>query len=367
MKYLFIAGRNVDLSLEEIKSFLKKERIDFMVISKFSNGILVETRRLLTRVIDKLGGFVSIGEVLAEGNAKEIMEVLENKPLYNVRKNKLNYAVYDFNGKEFERICFYLKNRFRLEGLKATEKKLTGRINLQSGGEVSKASSNLIDEQYFLFENSFGRIIEESDYEKIEKRDMTKPVRRNELSISPRLAKILINLSEIKHGERLLDPFCGIGTILQEALLQGIKVIGIDKDKKAIDCSELNLKWFHFPIQNYKLINADSSNVVIPNIEAIVTEPDLGELQRRVPSEAKAQEITKSFEALIIKVLRNLKKSVRGRIVFTTPLIQTEKRRVSCNFSNIALMTGLRIVKGFPIDEFREKSIVARSVVVMEK
>jgi hypothetical protein len=66
-------------------------------------------------------------------------------------------------------------------------------------------------------------------------------------------------------------------------------------------------------------------------------------------------------------ILKNLKKSVKGRIVFTAPLVQTEKRKVACNFNNITLMTGLKIVKGFPIDEFREKSIVGRSIVVMEK
>ena len=54
-----------------------------------------------------------------------------------------------------------------------------------------------------------------------------------------RLAKILINLSEVKDEEILLDPFCGIGVILEEALLQNINVIGIDKDKKAVDrCKE---------------------------------------------------------------------------------------------------------------------------------
>ena len=367
MKYLFVLGRNIDLSVEEIKSFFKKEGINFRIISKFSNGILIETERILRGIVDKLGGTISIGEVLAEGDAKAIFEILENKPLYNVKKNKLNYVIYNFNQKEFERISFYLKNRFRKEGLKATEKKLTGRINLQGGGEVSKPASSLIDEQYFIFENAFGKIIEETDYEKIEKRDMGKPVRRNELSISPRLAKILINLSQVRHGETLLDPFCGIGIILQEALLQNIDVIGADKDRKAIDCSELNLKWFNFNKSNYKLINEDSSKIQIPEVQGIATEPDLGELQKRIPSEAKAEEIAKNFEALMIKVLKNLKKNVKGRIVFTAPLVQTEKRKVSCNFHNITLMTGLKIAKEFPIDEFREKSIVGRSIVVMEK
>ncbi len=367
MKYLFVLGRNIELSVEEIKSFFEKEGINFKIISKFSNGILIETERILRGIIDKLGGVISIGEVLSTGSFEKISESLDNKPLYNVRGNKLNYVVFNFNGKEFDRVAFYLKNRFRREGLKATEKKPTGRISLQNGEEVSKVSSSLIDEQYFVFEDNFGRIIEETDYEKIEKRDMGKPVRRSELSISPRLAKILINLSQVKQGEILLDPFCGVGTILQEALLQNINAIGVDKNKKAIDCAELNLKWFNFPEKNYKLINEDSSKFKIPEVNGVATEPELGELQKRMPSEKRAKEITEEFENLMIGVLKNLKKNVHGRIVFTAPLIQAEKKRISCDFNKIAFQSGLRIVKGFPINEFRENSIVGRSVVVMEK
>jgi hypothetical protein len=37
---------------------------------------------------------------------------------------------------------------------------------------------------------------------------MQKPIRREELAISPRLAKILINLSGAKKNNLLLDPFC---------------------------------------------------------------------------------------------------------------------------------------------------------------
>ena len=103
MKYLFILGRNIDLSVEEIKSFFRKEGINFRIISKVSNGVLIETERILRNIIEKLGGTVSIGEVLAEGEAKRIIELLESKSLYNTRKNKLNYVIYNFGGKEFDR------------------------------------------------------------------------------------------------------------------------------------------------------------------------------------------------------------------------------------------------------------------------
>lgn len=367
MEYLFILGRNPELSAAEIKSFLERERINFRIISKISNGILIETdRKLEWKTIDILGGVISIGEVMAEGDSKEIIKKLEKQELYTGNNNKLNYTLADFNSRDFEDIRDYLKKRFKKEGLKATEKKLTGRIKLQTGKYVSKVSSNLINEQYFIFENKFGRIIETANPEETEKRDMGKPVRRSELSISPRLAKILINLSQIRKNEVLLDPFCGIGSILQEALLQNIEVIGVDKDKDAINNAKLNMNWFHFNKDNYKLINGDSSKIQI-KADAIATEPQLGELHKKIPSPEKAKQAITDFENLMITILNNLKKGVNGRIVFTAPLIQTEKKRLSCDFKRISMKTGLKIADGFPINEFREDSIVGRSIVVAKK
>ncbi len=365
MRYLFILGRNIDLSVAEVKSFLEKEKIIFKVLSVIKNGMLIETEKKLSKIIKHFGGVISIGEVLATGSSEEIEKELDKKTLYYGNNNKLNYVVFNFNGNS-EDILFYLKKRFKQEKLKATEKKLTGNIKLQDEENVPNVSSNLINEQFFIFENNFGRIIEKVDYASIEKRDMQKPVRRSELSISPRLAKILINLSQVKDGI-LLDPFCGIGVILQEALLQDIRVVGIDKDESAIDNAELNLKWFDFSKDNYKLINGDSSRINIPRVQGIATEPDFGELQRKIPSEEKAQELIKKFEKLIIRVLRNLKRNVHGRIAFTLPLIKTRKKNIACDFDYISSIVGLKIVKGFPINEFRSTSIVGRSILVLER
>ncbi len=368
MKYLFILGRNVELSVAELKSFFEKEMINYNIISIVSNGVLIDTTKNIdVKIIEKLGGTISIGEVLVSGDSEQIFRELDKKNLYSGTNNKLNYVIYNFNSKNFDEVHLYLKHRFKEERIKATEKKLTGNIKLQSGETAPNLASNLIQEQFFIFENNFGRIIGSCDYEKIEKRDMGKPVRRESLSISPRLAKILINLSQVKEGETLLDPFCGIGTILQEALLQKIKVIGVDNDKTAIESAKTNLKWFNFSDKDYKLINEDSSKVNIQTVNAIATEPDLGELQKKIPNEEKAKQIISGFEKLIVNVIKNLKKNVNGKIVFTSPLVKTKVKKISPDFNKIASQVGMKIAKGFPIDEFREDSIVGRSILVLEK
>lgn len=365
MKYLFILGRNIELSVAELVTFLDKEKISFKVEGVVLNGCLIETKKPLGKIIDKLGGIVAIGEVLASG--KNTVKELDKQQLYVGKGNKLNYTLADFDGDNFDEIQDYLKQRFREERLKATEKKLTGRIKLQTGEEVSKVYSNLIHEQYFVFKDNFGRVIEQSNAKAIEERDMKKPVRRHALSISPRLSKIMINLSGAREGETLLDPFCGIGSILQEALLQNMKVIGIDKDSEAIKGAKINLKWFGFDEKKYNLINGDSSSIKIPHVAAVATEPELGELQKGIPTYELAVKMARGFEDLMINVLRNLRKYVKGRIVFTAPLIQTKERRIECNLNRIASESGFKIAKGFPISEFRESSIVGRSILVLEK
>ncbi len=396
MKYLFILGRNIELSIAEIISYLENnnylKRAIFSTtktsekqnkfsekesnqISKYTvnnNSILIEVeRKIEENAIDKFGGVIAIGEVISSGDISKILDELEKRELYYGVKNKFNYVLWDFSDRTAD-ISNYLKRRFKSEKLKATEKKLTGSIKLQTGKQVQNISSSLIDEEYFLFNDSkinnqyFGKIIQNCDYEKIEKRDMHKPVRREALSISPRLAKIMINLSQVKSEGILVDPFCGIGVVLQEALIHGVKVIGIDKDAQAISGAEMNLKWMGFSKKNYQLINGDSRIVSINQSDVIVTEPDLGELLTKIPTKEKAERMIREFEKLMVEVLNNLKNKISGRIVFTAPLIKIEKRRVSCSIDNILNKTGLKLVKGFPIPEFREEQIVGRNIFVLE-
>ncbi len=357
MKYLFILGRNPELSIAELKSFFKRTENEILDFSQQGNSAMIELKNPLDAgVIEFLGGVIAIGIVVCR--IKEI----ERKEIYLGEKNNFAYAIWNFS-ENTEEISEYLKKRFRKEKLKSTEKKFRDSMNMQDGQRGESLSSK-VDEEYFVYEDLFGKIIQRCDYKKIEEKDMKKPVRRESLSISPRLAKIMINLSEVKEKEILLDSFCGIGVVLSEALFQEIKVIGIDKDKDAISGCRENLKWFSFSERNYKLINKDSSKVKINSVQGMVSEPDFGETLKKIPEEKKANEMINKFENLMISVLKNVSKFVEGRIVFTAPLIRIGKKRIGCNFERLSSEIGLKLIEGFPISEFRENQIVGRQIVV---
>jgi tRNA G10 N-methylase Trm11 len=376
-KYLFILGRNPELSFAELKAVLGVREA-----SKKENAVLIElSEKLDETFIERLGGTIAIGEVMSYGGVDEVIAGLEKQHLYRGTKNKLNYVLWDFTDRSsISKISDYMKKRFRTEKLKATEKHISGHIKTQDDKIfVNLTYSRLIDEQFFIFKKTgnekgyaFGRIIQRCNYEDIEKRDMGKPVRRSELSISPKLAKIMINLSGISQGEVLLDPFCGIGVFLFEALLQGMDVIGVDNNKDAVEGAKRNLKWGNFPLDTYRLILDDSRNVRVGKFNAIATEPDLGEILRKVPTKEKAEAILRGFEGLMIGVINNLSKDFvdekKGRIVFSAPLIQvilgSQGKRLGCDINRILSSTGMRLIAGgFP--EFRKDQLVGREIFVI--
>ncbi len=406
MKYLFILGRNVELSKAEVLSFL--QRFDYKIINFFlkENALIVEIdRKLEQNSLEKLGGVIAIGEVLSIGNLNDVLKNLDKKELYFGKSNKFNYVIWNYSNDAYLEVSEYIKKRFNSEKLKSTEKQLTGQLKLQDEKRVAIVGSSLIDEQFFIFSRKepsteseefyFGKIIEYCDYKELEKRDMKKPVRRSELAISPRLSKIMINLSQVgsrsaypkmrnSGAGKLVDAFCGIGVILYEALLQDLKVIGIDIDKKAIEGAKKNLAWGKFKQSEYVLINNDSRKVRIKPAEVLVSEPDLGmtlrkvlmsdkrerktkiKIVRKTYSKQKAEQMLEGFESLLIEVLNNLKNSVSKRFVFTSPLIKTREGRISCNIEKILEKTGLKLVEGFPIQEFREGKTVGRDIFVLE-
>lgn len=93
--------------------------------------------------------------------------------------------------------------------------------------------------------------------------------------MSPKLARCMVNLSRIKKGELLLDPFCGTGGSLMEGGLIGARVVGTDvdwnmKNGAAINCEYLGIK-------DYKTFKVDINELNMYELcDAVVTDPPYG-------------------------------------------------------------------------------------------
>lgn len=94
-------------------------------------------------------------------------------------------------------------------------------------------------------------------------------------SMSPKLARCMVNLSRVKAGQLLLDPFCGTGGILIEAGLIGCKVVGSDVNWKMKNGSAINLDYCG--IKDYRTFHLDVRELkMYEKVASVVTDPPYG-------------------------------------------------------------------------------------------
>ena len=187
-----------------------------------------------------------------------------------------------------------------------------------------------------------------------QKRDVGKPCQRKIFAMPPRLARIMVNLASCTRGKLLLDPFCGVGTILQEGLLAGARGVGVDINPWCVKATLTNLEWLE---KEYSLEGADYSVVqgdacrltgkLGEEVDCIATEPDLGPALREVPTVAYAEKIVAELEPLYCGFLKEAYGLLRegGRLVLVAPWVRTRLGKpVSMGVGEKAVGVGFRRV-----------------------
>ncbi|NLX47221.1 MAG: methyltransferase domain-containing protein [Euryarchaeota archaeon] len=108
------------------------------------------------------------------------------------------------------------------------------------------------------------------DRRKVAERPFFSPI-----SLHPRYARALINLTEAKRGDTVLDPFCGTGGIVLEASLLGMRAVGSDIDPDMVAGCRLNLE--HFGVEAEVLV-ADVGDVpdLFGKVGSVATDPPYG-------------------------------------------------------------------------------------------
>jgi len=121
----------------------------------------------------------------------------------------------------------------------------------------------------------------------------------------------------------ILDPFCGTGTVLQEALLASYDVVGTDLSQKMVDYTAENLSWlqstFTAPGNVIDIHQADATTHHWPNSEslaAVVCETYLGQPFSAPPAPQKLAEVAGSCNHIITSFLTN----IRPQLAPNTPL-----------------------------------------------
>ncbi|MBE3121939.1 MAG: methyltransferase domain-containing protein [Thermoplasmata archaeon] len=124
------------------------------------------------------------------------------------------------------------------------------------------------------------------------------------ITLHPKVARALVNLSSIKKQETLLDPFCGTGGILLEAGLIGARVIGSDIEQKMIDGCKKTLDFYS--IKNYELSCCDIGNIPqsVSIVDAVITDFPYGKA-----TTTKGEALAMLYERAFASIAFLLKKS----------------------------------------------------------
>ncbi len=160
----------------------------------------------------------------------------------------------------------------------------------------------------------YARTVAEQDIESYTVRDRGRPRRDARVGmLPPKLAQILINLAGSNaepSTTRLLDPFCGTGVVLQEALLLGYNVYGTDLEQRMIDFSRANLEWLKQQFGYDGKVDLTACDATScqwqPPIDRIACETYLGQPFNSFPTPEKLEQVRSTCNTIIEKFLVNI-------------------------------------------------------------
>ena len=247
------------------------------------------------------------------------------------------------------------------------------------------------------------------DIESYGLRDYGRPKRDARIGmLPPKLAQIILNLAigpqefaqvslglsgntcfspednqkmhELRSHIVILDPFCGTGVMLQEALHMGYGVLGSDIESRMVDYTNQNLQW----LTNHYISESAISNVITgdatsfnwsPPVDAVASEIYLGRPFTELPNAAILAQTVSDCNTITKKFLKNIHSQLKPdtRLCLAIPAWQIKPNQ----FRHLPLIDHLsdlgynrlsfERVRNEDLLYYRAGQIVARELLVLTR
>ncbi len=345
--FIAILGRQPELSIAELEAVFGGQSVQQLS----RESALVETSFM---PIEALGGSLKCGQVVQDFGVlpgKSALRTVSDWVLqrYAQRlasvegKITLGLSAYGFreNGREIQKIGLPLKSALKKRGVS---------LRLIPNVEPALSTATSHNNKLGLSPKKIELLIVRADNGQVivaesrgaqnitayARRDRQRPRRDAFVGmLPPKLAQIMVNLavggsqfSSAVNNQHILDPFCGTGTVLQEALLKGYSVHGSDLSQKMVDYTRDNLGWLsqthrHIgQIVDIRQGDATSFNwAEAPELAAVVCETYLGQPFSAPPKPDKLKEVVGNCNHIITDFLKNLHSQIvpRARVCLAVP------------------------------------------------
>ncbi len=414
IKYIFIIGKNWLLSLSELNHFLKRDKFKGKITDYSACAAIIEFDKgelggeEIANLIFALGGTLKICKVLdfidldsfynafpekidssvhpgimidARRHVKGIIKDLVYPTfgglnIYKGTKFFIANSIYpiSFDSRYYKTLVSHFLpflNKYWMEilsdkGIKNASYYNYPKENVESGNlnpifphhffryELYRPTRKEI--VYTLTEDGMyiGYTINVTNSNEMKMMDEERPFKNPKGSIPPKFAKIMVNFLNLKRPygtRRILDPFCGTGTILLFAYSQGIGVWGADTDKRSSQGTKNNLRWLQEFLEKPLKINLNK-NVINAEINTLpekfgkikfdgaVTEPILLRYFTELPKYNEIDEIINNHVIpTYLQAFRVFNEMLKpgARVVITSPSVLTlDGGRIRVNLNKIA-------------------------------
>lgn len=204
--------------------------------------------------------------------------------------------------------------------------------------------------------------------------------------LPPKLALMMLNIAtglELSNTNSsqstILDPFCGTGVVLQEALLRGHPVSGSDLSEKMVMYSTNNLEWLsklHPDLPQWQVEQGDAmTHTWQAQIDAVVSETYLGQPFSAPPSPAKLRQVVGNCDHIISSFLNNIHPQLKENtpLCIAVPAWRDNQDR----FTKLPLINNLerlgyrqhtlRHVRPDQLLYYRPDQVVARQLLILRR
>ena len=260
--YLFeLSGEPGPLPLAEATSCISAECDEYRIVANGPGYVLASfCPTNLERISKRLGLTRHIGRYLGafEGNPADVdCNIPEGS--FAIRGRRFGGMM---GGDDSQSIIRSLGNAFSKNN----------DVNLKSPDITIRA---LFSDKVHVYLEEATTEREELEQRKVSERPFFSPI-----SLHPKYARTLINLTRTRTGGKVLDPFCGTGGIAMEAAKMGMRVSVSDFDENMVYGTLENMDYYGFDVECHRIMDVGDIPQEFKGFDAIATDPPYGRSTR---------------------------------------------------------------------------------------